>query len=54
MDSQKILQSSERLAEGEKEYQQSQDPVWLSFMRKESSLLLRRVVKFWVKIRLQH
>lgn len=46
-----ILRSAERLAEGEEKLKQTGDPVWIGFLKRESSILLRRAFKFWWRIR---
>ena len=49
---QEILKSAQRLAEGEEEYSKRGNGYWLWFLRKESTILLRRVISLWVKLRL--
>lgn len=49
-----ILRSAERLEEFEKGHQEADPamkPVWALFLRKESSILLRRVTKAWLRLR---
>ena len=48
-----ITRSAERLAEGVEKFEETKDPMWLWFLRRESSLLVKRAIKFWVKIRLK-
>ena len=48
---QSILKSAQRLATAEKEYIEKPDPLWIEFLKRESSILLRRAFKFWWKIR---
>lgn len=48
---QEILKSAQRLAEGEEEYSKKGDHYWLWFLRKESSILLKRVISLWIRLR---
>jgi len=47
-----ITNSAQRLAEGEEKLRETNDPAWLWFLKKESIVLLKRVISFWIKIRL--
>jgi len=47
-----ITNSAQRLAEGEEKLRETNDPAWLWFLKKESTVLLKRVISFWIKIRL--
>lgn len=49
--SKSILESAQRLEESESAYQATGDPVWIGFLKRESSILLRRVLKFWLRVR---
>ncbi len=40
--SRSILRSAERLVEGEDKLEETGDPIWIGFLRRESSILLRR------------
>jgi len=46
-----ILRSAQRLAEGEQKLNETGDPVWFGFLKRESSILLRRSFSFWWRIR---
>jgi len=46
-----ILKSAKRLAEAEEEYSKKGDHFCLAFLKRESSILLRRVLKFWFRLR---
>lgn len=46
-----IQNSAERLAEGEKKLREVGDGAWLFFLKRESSILLRLVVKVWLNLR---
>ena len=46
-----IFRSAERLLEGEKKLEETRDTVWIGFIKRESGILLARVIKFWFKIR---
>lgn len=55
-----ITRSARRLVEAEEKFEKTNDPVWLWFLRRESSILLKRssrlfywAIKFWVKIRIK-
>lgn len=48
---QEILKSAKRLAEGEEEYSKRGNGYWLWFLKKESTILLRRVISLWIKLR---
>ena len=48
-----ILRSAKRLVEAENSYNKTGDRVWVSFLKRESSILLRRAIKFWIKLRLR-
>ncbi len=55
INTQSIIRSAERLEEFQKGHQEA-DPtmkqVWLLFLKRESSMLLRRVVRAWLRLRL--
>ena len=46
-----ILTSAERLVEGEDKLKETDDPIWIGFLRRESSILLRRTFRFWLEMR---
>ena len=46
-----ILTSAERLVEGEDKLKETGDPIWIGFLKRESSILLRRAFRFWLKMR---
>jgi len=46
-----ILDSAERLAKGEQKLREVGDGAWLFFLKRESSILLRLVIKAWLKLR---
>ena len=46
-----VLRSAERLVEGEEHYKETGEPVWILFLKKESSILVRRAVKVWLNLR---
>ena len=50
-----IARSAERLEEFEKGHQEAfpaMKPVWFLFLKRESSILLRRAVRAWLRLRL--
>lgn len=50
-----IIRSAERLEEFQKGHQEAEPrmkPAWLLALKRESSMLLRRVVKAWLRLRL--
>jgi hypothetical protein len=47
-----LLRSVRRLIKGEENYRSTGDKLWLQFLRKESTILLRRALKFWFKVRI--
>jgi len=48
-----ITRSAKRLAEAEEKFEKTGDPIWLWFLKRESTILLKRVITFWVKIRVK-
>lgn len=46
-----IYKSAGRLQEGELQLKSTEDPVWVGFLKRESSILLRRAIGYWFKIR---
>jgi len=46
-----IFRSAERLLEGGKKLEETKDPIWIGFLKRESNILLARAFKFWFKIR---
>jgi hypothetical protein len=48
---QRIHTSAHRLEDAEGRFHKSGDPVWIGFLKRESGILLRRVIKFWFNIR---
>lgn len=47
-----LFRSVMRLVRGEDSYRSTGDKLWLQFLRRESTILLRRALKFWFKVRL--
>ena len=45
------LRSAQRLAEAEEYYSKTGDPFWLFFLKRESSILLRRAFKIWLRLK---
>ena len=45
------LRSAERLVEAEEQYSKTGDHFWLLFLKRESSILLRRAIKIWLRLR---
>jgi len=45
------FRSAERMLEGEEKLEETGDPVWKGFLKRESNILLARAFKFWFKIR---
>jgi len=39
------------LVEGEDKLKETGDTIWIGFLRIESSILLRRAFRFWLKMR---
>lgn len=48
-----ITRSAGRLAEGEEKFEETKDPSWLWFLKKESTILVKRAITFWLKIRIK-
>lgn len=48
-----ILRSARRLADAAESLEETGDHFWVAFLKRESNILLRRVLKFWVGIRLR-
>jgi len=46
-----VLRSAERLVQAEDKFKETRDPAWLWFLKIESSILARRAIKIWFKIR---
>lgn len=46
-----ILRSAQRLVEGADWYEATGGKFWLLFMRRESSILLRRAFRIWWRLR---
>ena len=46
-----ILKSAKRLVEGEQGLKETEDPLWIAFLKKESNILVRRALKFWFRLR---
>jgi len=46
-----ILRSAQRLVEGADWYEATGTRFWLLFMRRESTILLRRAFKLWLRLR---
>jgi len=46
-----ILKSAQRLVEGEQKLKETQDPIWIGFLKRESNILLRRTFKVWWQLR---
>ena len=51
LSSHSILKSAQRLVEGEQQLKETKDPIWISFLKRESNLLLRRTLKVWWQLR---
>jgi len=49
----RILRSAQRLECAAEGYEKEKDPVWLCFLRKESTILVRRAISFWLRVRLR-
>ena len=45
------MMSSALPVEGEDKLEETGDPIWIGFLRRESSILLRRAFRFWLKMR---
>jgi hypothetical protein len=51
IDTNPIARSFVRLVQAVREYRKNPSPYWRAFLKKESSILLRRVFKFWWLLR---
>ncbi|KKN40494.1 hypothetical protein LCGC14_0732830 [marine sediment metagenome] len=46
-----LYKSAGRLQEGELQLKSTKNRVWFAFLKKESSIMLRRAIGYWFKIR---
>lgn len=46
-----IHRSASRLVEAETRYQETEYSPWLWFLRRESTILVHRAIKLWIKLR---
>lgn len=46
-----LYKSASRLQEGELRFKSTENPVWFAFLERESSIMLRRAIGYWFKIR---
>ena len=46
-----VLDSFKRLEEACRAFHETRDPIWIGFIKRESSYLLRRVFTLWRKVR---
>lgn len=47
-----LLRSAKRLAEGEQEYEKTKGKFWPAFLKRESTILVRRAVRVWLRLRI--
>ena len=45
-----VLKSALRLGESGKKLHETKDPIWIGFLQREISILLRRVFVLWFKL----
>lgn len=48
-----VLRSAQRLAEAYNRYVMTGNNHWIWFLQRESTILLKRALKLWIKVRLR-
>lgn len=46
-----VLRSAERLVQAEDKFKETRDPAWLFVLKRESSILVRRAIRAWLRLR---